>query len=263
MTQWVAINKATHAHKGWRRYSDYRFARTTMTAALVATECPKAACTLPIAFRKEAAGYSPIALLGLEQDRSLLVDEHGKWLASYVPAVLRSHPFRTANDAAGKQVLCIDEGSGLLAEAGAEGVEPFFDLQGNVSKAVNEVLQFHQQLHAAAQQTAALCGLLEKHDLLEPWTLEVQCQAGVRRIEGLYHVNEAKLNQLEDAAFLDLRRTGALVLVYAHLLSLQLVPMLAKLEDALSEREQQKAAEPEELDLEFLSNGGTIRFGPH
>lgn len=263
MTQWVAINKATHAHKGWRRYGNYRFARTTLTAALVASECPKAASTLPIAFRKETAGYSPIALLGLEQDRCLLVDEHGKWLASYVPAVLRSHPFTTANDAAGKPVLCIDEGSGLLADAGEEGVEPFFDAQGNVSKAVNEILHFHQQLHAAAQQTAALCGLLEKHGLLEPWALEVQCQSGVRRVEGLYRVSEVKLNQLEDAAFLDLRRSGALVLVYAHLLSLQLVPMLAKLADARSAREQQKAAEPEELDLEFLNQNGTISFGPH
>ena len=80
-----------------------------------------------------------------------------------------------------------------------------------------------------------------------------------RLIAGLYRVDEAVLNTLTGDALVELRDIGALQAAYCQLLSMQHLPRLGELVQT-----QAKAGMPStpsgELDLEFLNQGGTIKF---
>ncbi|MBK7509056.1 MAG: SapC family protein [Comamonadaceae bacterium] len=56
-------------------------------------EASRAAGSLPLAFWKRQDSFELVAVTGLEPHRSLMVASNGQWLAGYVPAVLRAHPF--------------------------------------------------------------------------------------------------------------------------------------------------------------------------
>jgi hypothetical protein len=59
-------------------------------------------------------------------------DARGKWCGAYMPAILRSHPFRIINAPNGGKVLGVDEESGLV---GVEG-EVFFEEDGKPAPAL-------------------------------------------------------------------------------------------------------------------------------
>lgn len=59
-----------------------------------------------------------MAVLGFGRGANLSVDPQARWHGSYVPAVLRSHPFVMARSSDGQMTLCIGEESGLLVDIG-------------------------------------------------------------------------------------------------------------------------------------------------
>ncbi len=82
-------------------------------------------------------------------------------------------------------------------------------------------------------------------------------------MEGLFQVNESVLNGLTDEAFLELRKTGALALAYAQLLSLQKLPLLGEMAAlrAAEDARQRSALEPfGGVDLSMLDKDGTFGF---
>ena len=49
---------------------------------------------MPIGFIERGGHYSPVALMGLTKEANVFVGPAGQWLGGYVPAVLRTYPFR-------------------------------------------------------------------------------------------------------------------------------------------------------------------------
>jgi len=202
---------------------------------------------------------------GLAPGRNLFVAGDGRWMGGYVPAVYRSYPFQFARTEDGRGVLCMDESSGLLTQDTSQG-EPFFDDDGKLAKPVAEIMEFLSQLRAAQAETERACASLKEHALLRPWQIQLKAGAGEpRKVQGLFHVDEAALNALPATGLAALRDAGALKLAYAQLLSMQHLPMLGKLAQATGQSQSQAAGlrvTPEgDLDLEFLNKGGTISFG--
>ena len=127
----------------------------------------------PILIRKDAAGaYQAVALLGLDRDENLFLDETG-WNARYIPAVQRRGPFSIAlqRDAVGDEPrpmihvdldhprVSRDEGERLFLPAG--GNSPY--LQG-----INQTLgQIHEGLEVAGPMFAFFddLGLIEPVDI--------------------------------------------------------------------------------------------------
>jgi len=252
-----ALSKNTHSGKHWRRPVDYFFTDMNVIAPLVVQELPKAMLSLPIAFVPRAQSYRPVAVQGLLPDKNLFVAKDGRWLAGYTPAAYRSYPFALANTEDGQQVLCVDEDSGLV---GTEG-EAFFNEDGTLSQAVSEVLNFLTEVGNNRSATQRLCDLLQKHSLIQPWQIKVQGDKGEQAIEGLFRIDEAALNQLPTEAFMELRDSGALVLAYCQLLSMQHLPLLGQLAQLHAEADQKAALQTDgEISLEFMKNE-TISFG--
>jgi hypothetical protein len=73
------------------------------------------------------------------------------------------------------------------------------------------------------EQTAQVTQYLKDKGLLATQQVRLQHRPDGRlyNIDGIYTVNEQKLNELSDEDFLDMRSRGILSLIYAHLHSLQ------------------------------------------
>lgn len=231
MSRYAPLTVANHAHRRWRRFANYNFARTSAMVPLVAAELPKAVLSLPIALipnEGKDTGFLPVALLGLEANRSLFVAPDGRWLGRYIPAALRGYPFRLLATNDQRLVLCVDEESELLTDD--SNAEPFFDAAGKLSNQVAEVVEFLKQVEQNRQATVNACAALHAQGLVQPWPVTLQTgQHGERRLDGLYRIEERTIATLSNAALGALRDAGALPLAYCQLLSMQHLGVLASL----------------------------------
>ncbi len=239
MSTYVPLSTKVHAAKRWKRPASHAFAQKDITAPIISAEFPQAVGAFPIAFIVHEETVSPVVLLGFEQGFNLFVDKAGRWLGAYTPLVLRAYPFKLARAENNQVILCIDHDAGLITDA--EG-EQFFDAGGNPSAAVKSVLDLLNHLQAGQAATAIACATLAKHALLKPWALPFKSPAGPVKLGGIFQVDEQALNQLADADFLELRRTGALPMAYCQLLSMMRVSELERLAEARVRAPSQNAS---------------------
>ncbi len=257
------VSRERFADKRWKRYSSYSFAATETIAGLVLQELPRACLTLPIAFVQVGEGFTPVAVQGLRNGQNLFVAPDGRWLAEYTPAAYRGYPFALAKTEDGQEVLCFDEDSQLLSDS--EG-EPFFADDNQPTEDIKKILNFLAQVSANRKQTQAVCAVLQKHNIIQPWPIQIKMDQGHQTVEGLYRIDEAALNGLPVEALDEVRRGGGLPVAYCQLLSMQHLQKLGQLAEAhakahASAQEAQATLAPEgELDLEFLNDGDTIKF---
>jgi len=251
------ITADTHKERRWRRYSSYRFAAGDALVPLVVQELPKAVLALPIGFVINGEEVTPVAVQGLQPGKNLLVGPEGQWLGGYIPAAYRGYPFLLATTDDGRQVLCIDEESGLTI---TDDGELFFGDDGQPAPAVAGVLDFLTQVATNRQATTRVCALLHQLRLIQPWPITVRDDSGDKSIAGLCRVDETAFNQLNDADFATLRRAGALPVIYCQLLSMQHLPRLGQL--AAAQAKNEAPLDLSKLDIEALFGGGddTIKF---
>lgn len=263
MSDLQPVTYSRHGDQHWLRVTGYAFAARDTAAPLVAHEMHRAVLSLATAFARQEERFVLVAVQGLASGHNLLVAGDGRWLGGYVPAVYRSYPFRLARTEDGNNVLCVDEGSGLVVGDTSRG-EAFFSADGEVAQPLAEVMEFLSQLRAAHDETERACKSLQEHDLLRPWQIQLKASAGrPRKLQGLFRIDEAALNALPAAALAALRDAGALKLAYGQLLSMQHLPMLARLaQEGRSATTPGLPLTPEgDLDLDFMNRGGTISFG--
>lgn len=231
---------------------------------LTGSELPRSALCMPVAFIRQNDAFAPAAVVGLEAGVSLFVASDGRWIGGYVPAALRSRPFAVLSLEDGRKVLCIDEEAGRVApQQDAPDAQPFFGDDGKLATEVQGVLRLLALVDENREVTRKACLALETHKVLVPWEITLQMDAGTRKIEGLYRVDEAALGQLPDESFLEVRRAGGLALAYAQLLSmshLQALGQRASARLAALQRPMTPVTPAGDLDLSFLESGDTLRF---
>jgi hypothetical protein len=230
MANIVPVSASHHTGKAWRRPASYAFASPQALVPLVAPEFPKAAVAMPIAFIAQAGLYVPVGLMSPLAGRNFFIGPAGQWLGTYVPAALRGYPFRLGRvEGAEGLALCIDEDSGLIADAGEEGAEAFFDAGGQHSPASKAMLDFLVAMEHSRMSTELAVKALAEAGLIEPWQLQIKLAGDMAPVHGLFRLNEAALNALDDAAFLKIRKAGALPLAYLQLLSMDQMPVFERL----------------------------------
>jgi hypothetical protein len=248
MPRYELITKTCFAAQGWRRYDSYAFAATDAVAPLVVQELAKACMSLPIAFLQQNDAFVPHAVQGLEPGRNLFV-VNGKWVAPYTPAAYRGYPFALAKGEDDQLHLCIDMDSGLV---GADGDQQFFDDAGEVAQPVKDVLNFLQQIHNNRAVTQRVCAALAAEDLFQPWPLKVQGPNGERNIEGLFRIDEARLNSLEPDALARVQKAGGLPVAYCQLLSMSNIQTLGLIQRKLAEVKNRMPEMTDQIDVDGI-----------
>ncbi len=225
------VNKDIHALKRVKEITSFDFASKFHIAYVTLQEFTRAASIYPIVFLEDKAKdeFRPVVLLGLVPGSNVFVDADGKWQASYIPAVIRRYPFTLVPGGAdGQFIVCIDEASSLVSET--EGAA-LFDITGIPTQVIDNVKRYLSELQQMEVSTHEFCAFMAKHNMFTPLNLRVRESAGVKDIAGCYVLNEARLNNLSDELFLEIRTKHYLPAVYAHLMSLAQTERLVKLRE--------------------------------
>jgi len=195
-------------------------------APVVVQEFVPASQEFPIVFVKDSdtGQFRSIVLFGLKPDENLFYDDKA-WQATYKPESLALYPF-ILNQGEEHSVLCFDQDSDLVSEK--EG-NALFDEQGNQTAWLTEmgekVVHYVEKTYA----TKNFIKLLLDNELLAPQTLNLKLENEEEyTLNGLYAIDEKKLNELSEESFINLRNVGALPAIYASLLSMQRIHNLAR-----------------------------------
>jgi hypothetical protein len=250
MPRYALITKTGFAAQGWRRYDSYAFAATDAVAPLVVNELAKCCMSLPIAFLQQNDAFVPHAVQGLEPGRNLFV-VNGTWVAPYTPAAYRGYPFALAKGEDDQLHLCIDMDSGLVG-AGDEFDQQFFDDTGEAAKPVKDALNFLQQIHNNRAVTKRVCAALAAEELFQPWPLKVQGPEGERTIDGLFRIDEARLNSLEPDALARVQKAGGLPVAYCQLLSMGNIQTLGLIARKLAEVKNRMPEMTDQIDVDGI-----------
>lgn len=214
----VSLNSQAHQDLRVKPDSGFGYAAGTNSVPLVAIELADAGREYPIAFVKANDGvFLPVALLGLRENENLFVTAAGKWEARYIPAFVRRYPFVPADVGKGEVVICIDEAAGCLSR---EEGNPLFE-GGKPTPLLENMLNLLRDYQGQAQRTQEFCRHLEENGLLVESDAQARLPDGSSfRLNGLFVVDEKRLQALDKDKAHALFASGELGLIYAHLMSL-------------------------------------------
>jgi hypothetical protein len=217
------LSVEVHGKLGLKR-SDrpYSFASMAGAIPVQVTEFGPASLSYPIIFAGEK--YQPLAVMSIRPNENLFVSYDGLFqIDAYIPAYIRRYPFVLANNEADQQmIVCIDRSASALSE---EGDVKLFE-NGQPSEFTQSAIQFCSDFEGERQRTDAFVNMLKDLDLFElkkahftPRNPDGTVGEPLQVAE-YFAVSEEKLIKLPLEKLAELRDTGALQQIYAHLNSL-------------------------------------------
>jgi hypothetical protein len=226
---------AKEQHQALRVHAKQPFAHIASEHLLpvVVHEFGPASAVYPIVFVKnnDNGNFQSVALLGLEQGKNLFLQ--GETMqATYLPMAARNYPFFLTPDPTNETQLTvgIDENSPRVSKK--EG-EALFTEQGEDTEFLQRVKNQLADFFDTSRVTREFIKYIADLGLLEAKTLTVQVNEQKREINGLYLIDEKKLNELTDEQFLELRKKGYLAPIYAQMISVQQVQRLTRWQSEL------------------------------
>ncbi|MDC3402099.1 SapC family protein [Alphaproteobacteria bacterium] len=177
----------------------------------------------PIFFHLAEDGeeFRAVTLMGLESGENLFLQDN-KWDCRYIPLSLDIQPFiigRTDETSEeGKVFINLD--SPRVSKSDTTGVS-VFDENGMETPFAQSVVKKLEMLHAGYQGTRAYVDWLKKHELLEPFVLEVELKdKSKNRLVGFHTINEDKVKALDAATLGEMSELGYLMPTFMVLASL-------------------------------------------
>ena len=216
-TEPMPLQAEKHGDLALKENFGYGFTTDVNAVPVNLIEMPQICHFYPIAFSPDE-NATPVAILGLRNNENLFLNDDGSWEEAYIPAYIRRYPFifsETPEDE--RLTLCIDNNPDVLDKGGEK---KFFDADGKPSELANNALEFCKSYHGAAMQTVEFSKALAAADLLVGREVQINVAEGKRvNFSGFRIVDEQKLNDLDDKAFIEWRKKGWLPFLYAHLCS--------------------------------------------
>lgn len=222
----MPLNSRDHADWKAGSLESAEYLAKTHAVPLTSDEFVDAQRDFPIVF---TAGDSPlpIALFGLNEGVNTFVGDDNKITDPiYLPAYARRYPFILAklqpdND---DMSLCFDPSAGLLGKT-EEGLA-VFDAAGQPTEYTQSVLDFCRRFEEAGQRTKLFMEELAKLDILMDGEIAITRNDMPDKpfiYRGFRMVDENKLREIPAAKLEELAKNGMLMLIYAHLFSLNLM----------------------------------------
>jgi hypothetical protein len=222
----LPLNSRDHAEWKAGTLESAAYLAATHAIPLTSDEFVDAQRDFPIVF---TAGENPlpIALFGLNEGVNTFVGDDNKIMeAVYLPAYARRYPFILAKlrPDTDEMSLCFDPSTGLIAKQD-EGL-PLFDAEGQPTEYTQGVLEFCRRFEEAGQRTKMFMEELTKLDILMDGEIAITRNDMPDKpfvYRGFRMVDENKLRELPADTVNALAQNGMLVLIYAHLFSLNLM----------------------------------------
>lgn len=168
----------------------------------------------------------PLALMGLNQGVNVFLNEKGELAgnAVYMPAYARRYPFLLAKlrQDSEELSLCFDPTTDIVG--GYEEGEALFE-GGEASETTKSLLQFCEQVETSGHRTVSFVEELVKAELLMEGEVAIDTPSSDKPFvyRGFQMVNEEKLKEIRGDQARKFVQNGMMALIYAHMMSLQLV----------------------------------------
>lgn len=214
---------SSHDHRDLKLISKRFFphAKNHHMCYLLVHEFPQAALNFPIVFIKDedTGQFKPVAMFGFKEGENVFYEEP-QWNSTYIPANIRRHPFlmspKTENDQ--DWSICIDKDSEHLSTKDGEAL---FDSEGKPSQQLEDVKVFLADFIEKDHLTTAFTKQLASLDLFKQNSLVITESNGEQvKVNGVYSIDEEKLNDLSDSDYLMLKKRGFIGPIYTHLTAL-------------------------------------------
>jgi hypothetical protein len=212
-----------HRNLGVKQISaPFSFLKGSHAVPITVSEFGVVATCYPIIF--VGAEKTPVAVMGVRQNENEYVDASGQPDPdSYIPAFVRRYPFVFASDPkSDKLLLCVDTEAAMVSSTPDVA---FFE-GDQASKFTQDAIEFCKEFERQRRATVEFVEMLDKASLFEQKSVaftprDAQGNAGAtQKIADYWAISEEGLNALPDGKFQDIRNTGALAAVYAHMVSL-------------------------------------------
>ena len=204
----------------------FGFATKAHMVALTVPEFGPASLSYPIIFVGE--DYQAVAVMGLQEGQNLFATpDFGFEVDAYIPCYIRRYPFvlaagETTPEGEERMLVGIDRGYEFMAE---NAQFPFFE-NGEATEYTKQSIQFCNDFETQNRMTRSFVDLMKSLDLMDTRQATYQNQNAdgtpgeLQTIASFFAVSEPKLNALPAKKLAELRETGALSQIYAHLNSL-------------------------------------------
>ena len=219
------LDPQRHAKLGLRTTDrPFTFAAKQHFVPLHVPEFGLAALSYPIIFA--GPQLAPLAVMGINPGENLFISSDGLYQGgAYIPSFIRRYPFVVAkDDAQNRLMICIDRGSDLFVEVGADLM--LFE-NGEPTQYTKNCIDFCSAFDNDRQRTEFFINELRELDLFESKQTKFTprladgTEGPTQLIAEYFSVSEEKLNALSPEQFAKLRDSGALPQIYAHLMSLR------------------------------------------
>lgn len=192
-----------------------------MACITVPSEFRRVQTHYPILFQRDQTrdGFTALAMFGFEAGENLFLDGD-RWDARYRPLAIDSQPFLVGRGPEGSSLrqVHIDMASPRIGTG--EGMRVFDDT-GRPTPFLERIADQLRALDEDYVAATAFFAALQRHDLLEPLTLDVTLDDGSKnRLVGYHVIDEDRLVALDDAAVADLHAAGYLMPIFMALASL-------------------------------------------
>jgi len=202
--------------------SPFSFLKTAHAVPITVSEFGVAATCFPIIF--VGPEKTPVAVMGVRQNENEYVDSNGQPDPDvYLPAFARRYPFVFASDPkSDRLLLCVDTAAEMVTSS--PDVK-FFD-GDQASKFTQDAVEFCKEFERQRRATVEFVEMLDQASLFEQKSVaftprDADGNAGqTQKIADYWAISEDGLNALPEPKFQDIRNTGALAAVYAHMVSL-------------------------------------------
>lgn len=217
MKDFQPLNFEQHKTLGYTEKYGPEYGHQVGAVMILPNEFAKVQREYPILFRKdsETGRFFPVALLGLEENENLFLDENSTWRGRYIPFSMKQGPFVIGlQQKEAEQMLAIY--ADLKDSRIQQNATPaLFNDDGAASNTLNEIRDILSARHLGSEQLEPMVEAFLKHDLLERVIIEIDLASGdTIKLDIGYTIHLEKLFALENDAVIELHKSGLLSLAY-------------------------------------------------
>ena len=214
------LNKEQHGSMGFKPVErPFDFARNARALPLTMSEFGSAQRNFPIIF-SNAENPVPLAILGIEDEENLFVDDDGNWdRMCYAPYYVRCHPFAFASEESGRMAVVVDTAAASISD---NPQYPFF-IDGEVSEHTDALMQLCAEFERDRKRTQEYCNKVVELDLLASLgaTHTPEGTTEPQPLANYISIDVEKMNKLPADVVHDLHQRGFLSAMYLQIYSLE------------------------------------------